>query len=385
VARAEKIILKLLAANLLAILVVALVTAALIYRNLPGEPGRALHLPAAGFIFEIGSGSPVGKHMRVDRLENGYALLSSGPVSIHAEELPVLSYAILPPGALQETTFFWRRSDDAQNVKRTAISAAGERLIDLSLEPEWRGEIIEFGFLLSGVSSQAVQIGGTSLLPDSFGIRLKLAWQAWISFEGWSQQSINFLYGGDPRQVISLPLLISSCLLTGLLFFWVFSRIGTRPDRRHLLTMAGLSFLVAWILLDIRWTANNIRQILLSTQSTWQNEFQQQPGTGMDQDLYQYTQRLKNEVIGGKPARILIVGSETAADYFLLKAKYHLLPHNALVSGRFAKVLAPESLDFVIYFGEASTINSVPGWNSSWNDILAPVDQDEWGVVFRVR
>jgi hypothetical protein len=149
--------------------------------------------------------------------------------------------------------------------------------------------------------------------------------------------------------------------------------------------VTGMSFLVAWILLDIRWTANNLRQMLLSTQSMRQDEFHQQPVTGMDQDLYQYTQRLKNDVIGNKPSRILIVGNETAADYYLLKAKYHLLPHNGLVSGRFAKMLVPESLDFVIFFGEPSTISSVPGWNSSWNDILVPVDRDEWGVVYRVR
>jgi hypothetical protein len=353
--------------------------------SLPNESGPALHYPAAGLLFELGTGSPVGKHMRVDQFDNGYALLSSGPVNIHADEQQVLSYTVLPPGATQEATFFWRRSDDVQTVKRTEITATGKRLIDLSMEPEWRNEIIEFGYLLSGVSGEAVQIGSTSVLPDSFRTRLQLTWQAWITFEGWTQQSINFLHGGDSRQIMSLPLLITSWLLISLLFFWQFSRIGTRIDQRRFLTMAGLVFLVAWILLDIRWTANNLRQMQLSIQSMRQNDLHQQPDTGMDQDLVQYTQRLKNDVLGSKPARILIVGNETAADYYLLRAKYHLLPHNGLVSGRFAKMLMPDSLDFVIYFGVPSTINSVPGWNSFWNDILVPVDRDEWGVVFRVR
>ena len=69
----------------------------------------------------------------------------------------------------------------------------GSRLIDLSTEADWLGEITEFGFLVAGENGENVIIGNVSLVPDSLEIRLQLAWKAWASFERWPQQSINFL------------------------------------------------------------------------------------------------------------------------------------------------------------------------------------------------
>jgi len=376
---------KLLRSVVLAALIVASGTVIYLSRGLPDQSGKTLHYLATDFNFAFGSGRPVGDRMLVDEFANGYALLSSGPVNIQADALRALSYTWLPPKIPQEAAFFWRRLNDTQNVMRSEISTPGTQLIYLSAEPDWRGEITEFGFLVAGVNGKTVEIGSASFIPDSLSTRLQLSWRAWTDFEEWSQQSVNFLHGGDYRQLVSLPLLVTTWLLISLLLLWLFSRHAKNIGSRQLLITAGLVFLSAWVVLDIRWTANNLRQIQLSLQSHTLAGGQQGSSIGLDGKIVQYVQRLKSGVLGDQNARILILGDDNAVDYYLLRAKYHLLPHSVDVAARFSKDLLAESLDFVIFFGEPARITEVPGWSLSWKKKLIQIDRDEWGVVYRVR
>ena len=384
-ARTESYTAKLLAAALLALMVVVAGSVAFLSKGLPEHAGETLKYPATDLKFAFGSGHPAADRMLVDQFADGYALLTSGPVSIQAKEQRVLIYTWLPPELLQEAAFFWRRSDDAQNVLRTDITIAGTQQIDLSTEADWKGEITEFGFLIAGVNGKAVEIGEAILLPDSLNTRIQLSWRTWTTFEEWSQKSVNFLYGGDFRQVIALTTPVTAWLLLTLLLFWLFTRAGKRISSRQLLITAGLVSLCAWVLLDIRWSANNIRQIQLSFQTQWQADEQQRSSIDLDGEVYQFMQRLKSGVLGDQPARILVLGDENTHDYYLLRAKYHLLPHSVDVVGHLAKKLAPESLDFVIFFGQPGGINQVRGWNSSWQKSLVAIDRGEWGVAYRVE
>ena len=381
----EKTAAKLLFAAVLSAATVMAGSLAVLSKGLPDKPAETLQYPIESFKFVFGSGIPVTDRMRVDQFANGYALLSSGPVSIRAKQQRVLSYTWLPPKVPGEAAFFWRRGNDQQNVLRTEITAAGTHQLDLSAEREWRGEITEFGFLLAGVNGESIEMGNVTLIPDSLDTRLRLAWHAWTTFEEWSQQSINFLQGGDYRQIVALPLLIAAWLLLTLLLFWMFSKLGLAIDSRRLLITAGMVFLIAWLLLDIRWTTNNIRQIQLSLRTKWLSDDEQRSSNDLDGGIYQYIQRLKTEVLPDDPARILIIGDENAVDYYLLRAKYHLLPHSVNVVGRLGEHLVPESLDYIIFFGQPNGISKVPGWSSSWERALSPIDRGEWGVVYRSK
>jgi len=372
-------------ATTLALITITATTITTLSKDLPTTPGEAQSYPITDFKFAFGSGIPLSNSMRVDKFANGYALLSSGPVSIQADQQRVLGYIWQPPKMPQEAAFFWRRSDNPQNVLRSEISLAGAHQIDLSTEPEWKGEITEIGFLIAGVNGEAVEVGNITLIPDSLNTRLQLTWRAWASFEEWSQQSINFLYGGDYRQIVALPLLVAAWLLLTLMLFWLFARFGKSVNSQQMLTTAGMIFLLAWVLLDIRWASNNIRQIQLSIQTHAQTDDQQISSTALHGDLYQYIQRLKTEVLGDEPARILIIGDENTADYYLLRAKYHLLPHSVNVAGEFAKNQSPETLQYIIHFSQTTNITNTPGWNKTWQTSLNQIDNSEWAKVYRRR
>ena len=373
----------LLLAAVIAGLVVAGSTVRFLSRDLQSPTGETLHFAISEFKFAFGSGVPISDRMLVDKFVNGYALLSSGQVSIQASEARVLNYTWQPPDMNQEAAFFWRRSDDAQNVLRTDITVTGTQKIDLFNEPEWQGEITEFGFLLAGTNGETGALADFQLIPDSLATRLTLSWHAWTVFEPWSQQSINFLHGGDHRKLVALPLLIANWLAITVILFWLLGRSRNAISSKQFFTGGFILFLVAWVTLDIRWSINNFRQIQHSFKTHWQLNDEQRSLSALDGDIYRYIQTLKRNVIDGEQNRILIVGDESSVDYYLLRAKYHLLPHSVNVAGGFARNLGPEFIDYVIYFGQHANITKTTGWTSSWAEALTIVDDGEWGVVYK--
>ena len=374
-----------LAAPLLAIVLLAMGTLIFLSKDLPNKPGDTLQFEATDFSFAFGSGQQEGALLSINEFANGYALLSSGEVRINAGQHRFLAYTWLPSGVPREAAFFWRRAGDSQNVIRTDLTTPGAQFIDLSNEPDWQGEITEFGFLLAGNKGEPISIGETRLLPDSLGMRMQSTWNAWLTFEVWGQQSINFLYGGDYRQPVALPLLLLCWLLTTLIFVGVLRRFGKQADAKQSLLTAGIFFLMVWLVLDIRWAGNNIRQTMLSLDARLSKTEQQRMAIDLDGGIYQYIQRLKSSVLGSQSTRILIIGDDTAIDYLLLRAKYHLLPHSVYVAPQLSTELTPDTLNFVIFFGQPNGITQVPGWNSAWHDALVKIDSDQWGAVYRVK
>ena len=309
---------------------------------------------------------------------------------MQADDLQVLHYIWKPRSQADELAFFWRQRGNTAEVKRAEITATGLALLDLSDEPDWSGEIVEVGYLVAGRAAHPVTIGQLILKPADLSTRLKLVWQDWTTYELRSQQSINFLQGGARNQTVALPVLLISYLLVSLLLLRLLSRwLRLAWAGSTFLTVIVVLFVSGWMLLDIRWTINSYQNAGELLDSTTELDLQQHSENDLDGEIYKYIQRLKAGLIQSKVSknvnRILIVGDENAIDYYLLRAKYHLLPDSAHVTGMFASSLLPESLDYVLYFGQPDTIANIPGWNSAWRDALKEVDRNEWGIVYRVR
>ena len=377
--------LALAAAALLAAAVVALGTVLFLSRDLPEQTGETLTFPVSGLRFVFGSGAVSDDLMQVKEFADGYALLSSGPLKLQADSFRVLRYTWLPQQVNRETAFFWRRADDPENVSRTDITIPGTQIVDLRNDPDWSGEILEIGFLVAGENSKPVAIGESVLLPDSLGTRLQLTWKAWSGFEAWSQRSINFLYGGAYPQPVFLTPLVAACLCITLTIVAFLPGMGINTGSRRMFLTAGSLFLIAWMLLDVRWTANNIRQARVALETRLHADEQQRLDSGLDGEIYQHVQKFKALAQGKEFARVLIIGDDNIVDYYLYRAKYHLLPYSARVARRFSRKLPPEALDFVIFFGDPANLVNVPGWKRSWQNSLINIDTEDWGMVFQVQ
>ena len=378
---------------LVAIFSFLLVIATTLYflgRDLPNEAGEISELPAAGFNFAFGSGHPEDEFVVVDGFRDGFALISSGPASIQADQLKVLRYSWLPQGPPGEFSFFWRPKGSKTGVVQTEILATGESLLSLTDQPAWQGEIIEFGFLIEGDTENPVKVGQVQFLPDTLSTRIQLLWEGWTSYELRSQQSINFLQGGAHQQFITLPALLIAWLLLSVLILRLLSgKFAINLQGERFFILATALFMAGWMLLDLRWTRNSYLQASELVGSFLHTDEEQRSRNDLDGEIYKYVQQLKRDVLKpnleNRPNRILIIGDNSAVDYFLVRAKYHLLPNSAHVAARLDPHLVPDNLDYIIFFGQLGAIAKVSGWGVDWSETLKEVNRSQWGVVYKVE
>ena len=381
---------KVIGIALISALLVLLALALHLNKGLPETQHSIVEIPAAGLKFAFGSGKPEKNIVQVDEFADGYALLSSGPVNIQADQLQTLQYSWKPHKKTAELAFFWRQKGNLAEVKRAEILTLGTAFLDLSTQPDWHGEIVELGLLVGGDNENPVTIGELVLRPINFNMRARLAWQDWTTYELRSQQSINFLQGGAHNQTAPLPLLIIAWLIISMVLLYVFAnKLGIKKTTADIFPIAAALFLTGWMLLDIRWSVNSFRNASELLRTAVGSNDEQRAGNDLDGEIFKYVQRLKNDIIQPDNTtdtkRILIIGDEHAVDYYLLRSKYHLLPSTAHVAGQLGNNLKPESLDYIIYFGQAGAITNIPGWSGAWRDALKEVDRSEWGAVYQVK
>jgi hypothetical protein len=374
----------LLAASLIAALLVFTGTVVFLARGLPGDAVESRRFTATDLDFVMGSGRPDGNHAVIDGFTDGYALLSSGPVKLDAENFRFLRITLNRLPKDEAPAFFWRRSEASADLVQLRLHESGDLLIDLSGQTDWRGEISELGLLFHDDGGEPLVFGPATLRPDSLALRLRLTWDGWTYFEDWSQKSINFLNGGTFDQPVSLPLLVIGWIVSTMVLASLLARRSRRMVFRRLLAGGAAVFLFAWMVLDVRWTANSIMQFSQTTDTYWGVDESERLARGLDGEIYRYIERLKKEVLPERPTRILILGDDRAADFFLQRAKYHLLPHSAYVGRQLAKDLATQRIEFIVFFGKSTGLTKVPGWSPQWQKALNLLDGSAFGEVFVV-
>lgn len=377
-------LLRFLAASVIAALLVSTVTLAFLARDLPDEAEGSRQFGAKDLKFVMGSGDVGGERIVIRSFTDGYALLSSGPVSVNADGYRFLMARLnrLPQG--EGPVFFWRRNEAPADLLQVRIHESGTPLIDLSKQVGWRGEISELGFLFRDDGGEAVALGPTMLESDSLALRLRLTWDSWTSFEDWSQKSINFLNGGTFDQPVWLPLLAIGWIMATLALASLFFRLSGQMISRQSLVGGAAVFLVAWMVLDLRWTANSMAQFRQTTETYRGADAAEKLSRGPDGEIYRQIEHLKEAVLPKQPTRVLILGDDSAADFFLQRAKYHLLPHSARVTRRLPDALSPDSLGYVIYFGRTDELDRVPGWSPRWQKILRQIEGNGYGALYEV-
>ena len=145
------------------------------------------------------------------------------------------------------------------------------------------------------------------------------------------------------------------------------------------------AFLAAWTVLDLRWTANNFRQTAHTLQNYRGANEDERLALGLDGEIYRFVRAIKTDDLPSDPTRILVLGDANAIDYHLLRAKYHLLPHSALVSRSIPAGLEPLSVDYLVFFGDRSALGATPGWSKIWDANLTLIHTEEWATLYRAK
>ncbi len=294
-----------------------------------------------------GNGAITPDTLAPDRFANGAAVVSSGAVSLATENYALLdlqlSYRPADQSPDRAPAFFWRQQGQPFKVNRVTLTQSG--LIDLSQRRDWSGQVVEYGFFFTD-EDPSVRISKARLLDPGPKDLLRLLPKQWLTFEGWTQRSANWIAGGAPNALIPLTTLIIALTAALALSIWLFTgrKFGTP------ILLACL--LWGWLVLDARWLAERSHQAQISWHSLRQENLEQRMAKGELGKNHEWLQALASDHLDTAPQRLLIVPDPEEHEYYALRAKYQLLPHSsAVVRWRMNKRRLAQ-VDYVLFLGD---------------------------------
>lgn len=319
--------------------------------NTPLRPPRTRTLAGDAFRVVLGAGVQDEGALRVGAVgDDGNALQSIALDGIRAADYPILSYRFEAFPRTLELSLVFRRADSPQDVHSITIPwpGAGWRTVDLRRLPEWRGDIVELGF---------VEYATAQLVPPSVAFapfrfdRAELAapsWRggfaalhtSWFAYLPWALQSVSALVPDRATFGTASPV---PALVAGMLLSVFVLAVLLRWPWRRTLRAAGIAALLAWIVLDARWLRDfNARHALtehLYAGKSWDERLHLLP----DQDLAFMAAQVGNWLDSQPPGQRLLVAADS--NYAFLRLIYLLLPHDvALLQSAGAASLPPDSL-----------------------------------------
>jgi hypothetical protein len=308
----------------LAFFVLACALVAYLYLSLPSNQGKPRLFNPGDMGIVVGGGQLQNGIGIISTYRNNIAIASSGPITVAADSLSVLR---VDTGGDNRNSigFFWRRKDDPNNVDTLPVTDKGVQHIDLSSAPAWKGQITEIGLVFSKDEDRSAKFHQLSLLPQTIESSLSTLWDDWTKQEYWTQASVNWIAGGGRNPTIPLPLFVLAWLLVTL----VTHRLYWSGSSRYL-PIALTYCLAAWMVLDVRWTANHIFQANATIKSSPKDSTFSYIDIGRDQEVAEFIQSAK-ALMPEEVTQVLIMAAKREMRFQLLRAKYHLLPHAAYV------------------------------------------------------
>ncbi|RLA45718.1 MAG: hypothetical protein DRR42_19090, partial [Gammaproteobacteria bacterium] len=293
----------------------------------------------------LGRGRILNDAVHVTRYQEGFAIASSGPISISAKDLPVLTYD-LESSQQKPPKFFWRTAVKPQDIEAIDIEPDTSGVLHLLVHPSWQGEIIEIGVTFYGGQGHIANIRKLSLQPETLGTNIAALWHGWTTFRPWSQTSVNWQAGGRAGLAIPAPILLTLWLLTSLLLYLLARRL--LPARKSTIVVFSLCVLLAWGLIDLRWIANRLEQARLTLDTEELGGERACIDIVFDCKLADLAVKVRGQLAAGQGDKVLIAYRDTGDRFRALRMKYRLLPSPAIIYKVSAAALPRGSENYIL-------------------------------------
>ena len=290
----------------------------------PAAPPKAF--AASGLALTRGTGQLVDDELRVTAPDStGVTLISLVPDLISRDYAAIAWIAAdLPERAV--VRLLWRTDYAPQKLNAIDVPVESGRTLPVIVadNPAWTGRITGLALAIQAPLTQPVRIRGVIAKPMGAQEMLGDRAREWLAFEGWSGTSINTIIGGADFQDLPLPVLMAlTVALAGAAALLIERR---RPGTFGASTpmVLGALFLIAWLILDARWTGNLVRQERETAQQFAGKSTRDKHLASDDAQLFALVERAL-QVLPSQPARIFVAAD---ARYFRGRAAYHLYPHS---------------------------------------------------------
>ncbi|WP_167854856.1 hypothetical protein [Mangrovimicrobium sediminis] len=302
----------------------------------PADAGREHTVAPAQWRVVVGSGQVQGDRLGINGFDAGAAVLSRSGIHLDSARYAYLRYDV-QASIYTNPQLFWRTTRDPGKTYTAALHGTGANVLALHQLKGWKGNIVELGIVLFEDPSRPSSVGGLTLNTASTGSYLRNAAAHWLAFDSWSASSINGVVPAGKSTFPALPAVVALWLLVTLVLYLgvgLASRGGTQPGARsgRLVGAMALSALGAWLVLDLRWSANLLYLDGRAIEARRASAGRDFLPVSNDAQIYALAGQVRQALAGQPPerARVLVL-ARNREDYPALRAKYHLLPVPAVI------------------------------------------------------
>lgn len=289
----------------------------------PAGTGDAVIFTARDLGVVVGAGHLEGEVGLIDDYSSNIAVVSSGPISMAAQGVSLLRVETRGENS-KPATFFWRNGKSDSDLHSTQVAGRGIRYLDLDRFPKWRGQITELGLLFYEDDGKSTAFHSLQIGPHKLGSQLARTLDEWGEVVYWDQKSVNFIPAGAESSALPLPYMMAGWAVVAILLA---ALVGRRFPSAY--PGALVSMLLAWAVLDVRWTANGLAQAV-ETMNAYAPIQAQYLDIGDDREVRRLIEESRRMIeMPGK--RTLIMAEDSAMEFETLRAKYHALPAAAFV------------------------------------------------------
>lgn len=231
----------------------------------------------------------------------------------------------IPPGA--DVRLLFSSDYRPRTVQNRVLAVEDGRVQSITMtgDPDWLGRITGLALAVRAPGA-TIRVRGVAVKPQSASQLLGDRAREWFRFEPWNGTSINSITGGAQAQTLPLPVPVSAAALIALAVLALLRRFLPARLPATLASLAAGVFIVAWAVLDLRWTVNLARQNAQTLERYAGKDAAGRTLAAEDGDLVRFIEKAK-AAMPADPQRVYVLAS---AHYYRGRAGWHLLPHRAM-------------------------------------------------------
>jgi hypothetical protein len=380
----------------LAIVAIAAVAVCLLVYLVFAVPGRWLPSAqeraygAAQLAMPHGSAGISGTELVVTRAADDGNTVISVTTDFRSLDYPVVAWIAtgFPPDA--RVALLWQTDVEPARVNKRALDVEAGQVLpaDLHRDPHWLGRIVGLALVLQGPIDAPLRVRGVIAKPAGALDTLRDRAREWLAPEPWTGASINTVAGGSDVQRLPLPLLLAAAIFLVALALWPALRRRGRDWIPGVASAVIAVALVAWFVLDARWTVSLVREARATAVRYAGKSDDEKHRAADDRDLFAFIEKARAQ-LPREPARVFVVAD---ADFFRGRAAYHLYPHNVWFDPYRNAVPPADRLhagDWLVVYQRRGVQYDAARHSLRWDgDVTVPVDLkllDHGGALFVVR
>ena len=356
--------------------------------SIPAAQPKAF--PASGLGLTRGTGGLVDGELRMTAPDAAGIALVSQITDLKASDYAAVQWIAtdVPEGAV--VRLLWRTDLAPTKLNTMDIPVQSRSTLPTIVadDPAWTGRVTGLALAIQGPFPQPVRIRGVVAKPMGAAEVLGDRVDEWLALEEWSGRSINTVNGGAYVQDFPLPLLMTmTVVLASAIAMFAAWR---RPSAINVAVPTALVaiFLIAWFILDARWTVNLARQAWHTAQQYAGKSARDKYLASDDALLFAFIDRAR-PLLPSEPVRIFVAADES---YFRGRAAYHLYPHNVFFDPLSNEIQWSGTLrqgDWIVVFQQRGiqydAARQMLRWKSGQTTPAELKLLESGGALFRVR